>query len=138
MEEELPEDVSLSSSSVEGIRWRDEVLQVMYWMHGEGFGKEVTVEEIQRFLDVDRSVLIGSLQHLVVTGCLKAVSADTFQLTRAGLQEGKRRFLDEFEPLLKHGHGECNDPDCECHLAESPEDTCWASKDEGPTHQPNK
>jgi hypothetical protein len=32
------------------------------------------------------------------------------------MREGRRRFLDEFEPYLaKHGHGECGSADCDCH-----------------------
>ena len=31
-----------------------------------------------------------------------------YRLTVLGVQEGRRRFLDEFEPYLaRHAHGEC-------------------------------
>jgi hypothetical protein len=37
-------------------------------------------------------------------------------LTESGLREGRRRFLDEFEPYLaRHAHGECGSADCDCH-----------------------
>ena len=108
------------------IRWRDEVMQVMYWMHNEGFGTEITLQDIQRFLEADRDVLLRTIQQLVEVGCVQALSPESYTLTTEGLREGKRRFVDEFEPMLKHGHGECNDPDCECHQAERPEDTCLA------------
>ncbi|MEO6223862.1 MAG: hypothetical protein ABIP90_11495, partial [Vicinamibacterales bacterium] len=38
-----------------------------------------------------------------------------FKLTEQGRREGARRFADEFAPLLSQGHGECNDPNCDCH-----------------------
>jgi hypothetical protein len=39
-----------------------------------------------------------------------------YRLTALGMREGRRRFLDEFEPYLaKHGHGECGSADCDCH-----------------------
>jgi len=39
-----------------------------------------------------------------------------YRLTRFGLEEGRRRFFDEFEPYLaRHAHGECGTADCSCH-----------------------
>jgi len=130
MVEKLSEHASFSDSSVEALGWRDEILQMMYWMHGEGFGREVTADDIRRFLDADRSRLLRWLEQLVEGGYVEVVAGEKYKLTAFGLREGKRRFLDEFEPFLKHGgHGECNDPDCECHEAESAEATCWVSKE---------
>ena len=39
-----------------------------------------------------------------------------YRLTTLGMREGRRRFLDEFEPYLaRHAHGECGSADCDCH-----------------------
>ena len=37
-----------------------------------------------------------------------------YRLTEKGRSEAGRRFAEEFSPLLAQGHGECNDPNCEC------------------------
>jgi hypothetical protein len=36
-------------------------------------------------------------------------------LTDTGRHEAARRFAEEFGPMLNQGHGECNDPNCDCH-----------------------
>jgi hypothetical protein len=45
--------------------------------------------------------------------------SDFYKLTEIGVKEGGRRFADEFDGMLKQGHYECNDPDCDCHDPDS-------------------
>ncbi len=41
----------MTSEEQPSIFWQDEILQVMYWMRGEGFGEKITVAELKKFLD---------------------------------------------------------------------------------------
>ena len=96
------------------IFWQDEILQVMYWMRGEGFGEQVTVAALRKFLDAPEQTLDTNLRRLMANG-LVTLDAEKYLLTDMGVREGGRRFADEFEGMLQQGHFECNDPDCDCH-----------------------
>lgn len=107
-------DVIPNETAGPSIFWQDEILQVMYWMRGEGFGAQLTIADLRKFLDAPASVIEVNLQRLIHNG-LVALEAEQYQLTAMGVREGGRRFADEFEGLLQQGHYECNDPDCDCH-----------------------
>jgi hydrogenase maturation protease len=93
---------------------RDEVLQVLFWMRGEGIGEAIRPAEITGFLDIPERDLCRVLDQMVEDGLLLDHEG-MFRLTEGGLSEGRRRFVEEFAPLLRQGHGECNDPACPCH-----------------------
>jgi hypothetical protein len=95
----------------------DEVLQVMYWLRGEGLAADVTPADVARFTGSTEGAVVAVLERLVERGFVAPVLADVerrFVLTHEGGREGGRRFADEFADLTKPGHGECSDPDCEC------------------------
>jgi hydrogenase maturation protease len=104
------------------LRRRDEVLQVLFWLQGQGFGPEIAVGDVLRFLD-DEAAARVALGQLLEDGYVEAIAdglAVRYRLTSTGAQEGRRRFLDEFEPYLtRHGHGECGAADCDCHRGAS-------------------
>ncbi len=97
------------------IFWQDEILQVMYWMRGEGFGEKVTVTQLKKFLDTGEEILTANLSQLGKNGFVNSDFSDTYELTETGVKEGGRRFADEFDGMLKQGHYECDDPECDCH-----------------------
>ena len=116
-----------TADPVERVRRRDEVLQIMFWVHGEGLGPDVAAGDILRFMD-DPDIVHVTLDDLVRDGYAEPVrppaggGADDFaaevryRLTPDGLREGRRRFLDEFEHYLaRHAHGECGSANCDCH-----------------------
>jgi len=108
-----------SIDPVDGLKQRDEILQIMFWLHGEGLGPDVTIPDILRFVD-DESAVRRALGQLVEDGHLEALGdrgeSARYRLTATGIHEGRRRFIDEFEPYLaRHGHGECGSADCDCH-----------------------
>jgi hydrogenase maturation protease len=108
-----------SVDPVERMRRRDEILQIMFWVHGEGLGPDVAPADILRFMD-DPDVVHATLEDLVREGYAEPLRAGDddvrYRLTPDGLREGRRRFLDEFEPYLaRHAHGECGSADCDCH-----------------------
>ena len=104
---------------VEELKRRDEILQVMFWLQAEGLGPDVAPADLLRFVD-DRGAIEIALNRLVEDGYVKSEHGLTpglrYRLTSFGLEEGRRRFFDEFEPYLaRHAHGECGAADCSCH-----------------------
>lgn len=95
---------------------RDEVLEMLYWTEGEGFSGAATLESISRFLTHGPDACSHTLNDLIARGDV-TYSADTgeYRLTDIGRKEAARRFAEEFAPMLSQGHGECNDPNCDCH-----------------------
>ncbi|MBA2476279.1 MAG: hypothetical protein H0V40_10040 [Actinobacteria bacterium] len=100
-------------SELDALRVREEVLQAMYWMRGEGLADAPTAEELARFLAVPAPTLTPYLDRFTVEGHLERSGAG-YALTARGAELGKRSFADEFAGLTGQGHGEC-DEDCWCH-----------------------
>lgn len=102
--------------SLDGIFWRDELLQILYWFRGEGLGEVVAPADLLPFLDADEALIQYHLNRLADEGyTLRVGRALTgYKLTELGVQEGGRRFADEFAGLTNQAHGECNDPNCAC------------------------
>ena len=111
-------DAGRAADPVDGLKQRDEILQIMFWLHGEGLGPDVAVSDILRFVDDERTVR-RALAQLTEDGHLETLGGQgtvRYRLTATGIHEGRRRFLDEFEPYLaRHAHGECGSADCDCH-----------------------
>jgi hypothetical protein len=106
----------MSGEAFDMIRRRDEILQVMYWMQGEGLGEVVGVVDLRLFLnDVDEDTLAADLAGMAAAGLLESVSESRYRLSTRGRAEGGRRFADEFAEMLGQGHGACSDPNCDCH-----------------------
>jgi hypothetical protein len=93
------------------LRCRDDVLQALYWMRGEGFGEEADVQMLQSFLVVDEVLLREQLGILAEEGYLLEESEGRYRLSELGVKEGGRRFADEFSGLQSGAHGDCG-PEC--------------------------
>ena len=103
----------------------DEVLQILYWLRGEGLLADVAAADLRRFLDASEADLTAVLERLVQTGLVVRSAHDAaarYALSADGVREGGRRFADEFADLTKPGHGECGDPECDCHRTGSSAD----------------
>lgn len=108
-----------------GLAAQDEVLQVMYWLRGEALSPDVSAADLSRFAGSTELQLDGLLERLALLGLVQVVpgtSGARYTLTVEGVREGGRRFADEFSDLTKPGHGECGDPECDCHQTGSPAD----------------
>lgn len=120
----LPEETDRAGKQLAA---RDEILQVMYWLQGEGLANEVNADDLSRWVGVDAMQIHLLLVDLAESKLVEAIplseSNDVrFRLTEAGLKEGGRRFADEFAGLTKPGHYECGDPNCECKRSGNPAD----------------
>ncbi|GAC1657525.1 MAG: hypothetical protein NVS9B1_15430 [Candidatus Dormibacteraceae bacterium] len=102
------------SLAEEYLFWRDEILQVMYWLAGEGLGEEVGPPTLRTFLGGDEPDLRLLMDQMVGEGFLATGARSLYRLTALGTDAGKRSFALEFEGLLGQAHGECG-PDCWCH-----------------------
>ena len=105
------------SSPLEELRWRDEILGVLYWLRGEGIMADAAVSDLGGFLVAEPAVLRGHLERLAAEGYLERAGEDAdarYRLSDAGSQEGGRVFADDFAELTGAAHGECG-PGCSCH-----------------------
>ena len=106
---------------------RDEILQVMYWLRGEGIATEIQASDLSRWINLEQPRIHSLLVELAECKLLEPIDtpdagAVRFRLTDSGVREGGRRFADEFAELTKAGHYECNDPNCECKVTGNPAD----------------
>jgi hypothetical protein len=105
------------SDPLDALRWRDELLQILYWLRGEGLGDMLTPADLLPFLPADEAVIAEHLARLAAEGYAEVSAAEPprYRLTPLGVREGGRRFADEFAGLTSQAHGECNNPNCACH-----------------------
>jgi hypothetical protein len=111
------------SEALRALYWREEILQVMYWIEGEGFGDHVGCNELERFLGLDAKLAVGYLERLSEDGYLERSVPDHYILTDKGRSDGARAFADEFAELTRPGHGECG-PECWCHASVDEAEAC--------------
>ena len=106
----------------------DELLELLYWFEGEGFGGVATFDGIVRFTSIDESLVRRTLDRLIARGdvVVDASRGEEYRLSESGRREAARRFAAEFAPMLSQGHGECSDPGCDCHTSEGGAADCQA------------
>jgi hypothetical protein len=119
----MPSEDAFGSDQGPGFRdiyWRDEILQLMFWLCGEELFEDVAPDDLRRFLETDPGRLEERLEQLVQEGYLDPSAGDgrRYRLNALGIEEGRRRFVDEFTPFLgRESHVVCGDPTCECHTS---------------------
>lgn len=122
----------MSEASGKDIALRDELLELLYWLEGEGLRGSATLAGIIRFLAHPEVEVQASLAQLVRRGDVVVVVEESggpeYRLTEVGRREAARRFAEDFAPLLGQGHGECNDPECECHTNPAAAAECHAER----------
>ena len=95
---------------------RDEILEVLFWMRGEGLGEEADAGELTVWLAAGAGRLASVLDWMRAEDLLReGTRPGAFRLTELGLAEGGRRFTESFAGagLGVQGHGECA-PGCDC------------------------
>ena len=107
----------VEKSALQALFWKDEILQILYWMDGEGLGSEVPVVQVLSLLSTNEDNLLYHVDKLVKDGVLVSNTPDIdkgtlIQLSVDLKREAGRRFSEAFQGYQKSGHGECG-PDCE-------------------------
>jgi hypothetical protein len=113
------------SAALDALFWRDEILQAMYWLRGEGLAECVEPARLAELLVADEAIVRTQLDRLVIGGDLEIQpdSPPRYRMTAAGREHGARSFSDEFEGLTRQAHGECG-PGCYCQDPEREGEPC--------------
>lgn len=117
------------SDALRALYWREEILQVLFWLRGEGLGDNAEPMTLERFLGVEARILRPYLDRLVSEGLLRA-DGERYVLTEQGIAEGGRVFAEEFAELTRPGHGECGS-DCWCHASPEEAEACHEERASG-------
>lgn len=100
----------------EQLRLRDEILQALFWVRGEGLGEDADPTELAVWLGAESRALAPVLTEMYKDGYLvPGRRPESWALSEMGLVEGGRRFTEDFADagLGASGHGECG-PECDC------------------------
>ena len=103
----------------------DEMLELLFWMEGEGLEASATLSGIARFLARPEAEAEVILSRLVQRGDVGAAEG-RYSLTEVGRGEAARRFVEDFSGLVGQAHGECNDPNCDCRTSPNGAADCHA------------
>lgn len=122
----MPEVSPPKSETLRALYWRSEILQVMYWLRGEGLGDLVDAQLLERFLGVGAANGVTYLDRLVEEGYLTR-GGGWYSLSSSGLKEGATEFAMAFSDLTRPSHGECSD-DCWCHASVEEAEACLAAR----------
>ncbi len=114
------------SAALRALYWRSEILQVMYWLRGEGLGEVADAQLLERFLGVEADIGVSYLDRLVLDGYLE-LAPGGYVLSEMGLREGKTEFALSFADLTRPAHGECS-ADCWCHNSVEEAAACAAER----------
>lgn len=107
---------------------RDEVLELLYWLEGEGIPGTSTVAGMARFMVCPPEEVAEVLAHLVERGDVEVEGDSEYRLTTTGRREAGRRFAEQFAGMTDQGHGECSDPNCDCHTNPDGAAECHAAR----------
>ncbi len=113
----MPENNGHNKNAVDALFWREEILQVLYWMEGEGLEVSVPFSRLMVLLNTSSDNLFLHLKKNIEAGYLETeddlLNEDSsVRLTPFGKKEAGNIFRNAFEGMQKGGHGECG-PDCE-------------------------
>ncbi len=106
-----------NKNAVDALFWREEILQVLYWMEGEGLETSVPFNRLMVLLNTTSENLLFHLKKNIEAGYLQTgddgISENSsVKMTSFGKKEAGGIFRNAFEGMQKGGHGECG-PDCE-------------------------
>ena len=118
----------MSDERDDPIARRDELLEVLYWLEGEGIPGAASVAGMARFLSRTPDEVREVLDLLVARGDVEASGDSEYRLTVTGKGEAARRFAEQFAGMTGQGHGECNDPSCDCHTNPEGAAACHAER----------
>ena len=96
----------------EGLREREEVLEICYWYQGEGFGESFTAQAIAAFLPLSSQRIAEILAALAADGDLTADGA-AYRFAEPGRKKASRLFHETFAEFQTPSHYECTAGCCD-------------------------
>lgn len=139
----MMENRNNNNPALEALFWKEEILQVLYWLEGEELAESISVNRLIALLNTSPENLLKHIIKNEEVGLIKRITEElnetsTICLTADGKKEAGMIFRNAFEGMQKAGHGECG-PDCEfCyHEGEKLEDcihNCADSRHQNHTH----
>lgn len=120
----MARDSSADGEEFDELFWRDEVLEAMYWMIGEGIEEAVGPADLRGFLDAPPEVVSETFANLDERGHVRETDRG-YVFTESGERAAKKRFADEFADVqgFDASHTDCG-PDCWCHDPDHAADEC--------------
>ena len=119
------------SEQLRVLYWRSEILQVVYWLHGEGLGDIVDLDLIRSYLGVDGGVDVhenlSSYVDLLVSDGSLVQDGDWYALSQRALAEGEAQLATAFTDQVHPVASECND-ECWCHTSAAEAEACARSR----------
>lgn len=115
------------SGGLRELYWRDEILQLVFWLDGEGFRAELDAGVLERFLGVGAQQARGHLDRLAAEGLLSRHADGRYRLTEAGERHRARIATNETDGLTEPGGGECG-PTCWCRVSAEESEACRAGR----------
>jgi len=106
--------------TLEELRLRDEILQVLYWLEGEGLRQNASAQQVSVLVGFPTEQVERVFTAMQLEGLLLSMGEGAVQLSELGHKEGGRRFNDAFADLTRSAHGACG-PDCEECMINGPE-----------------
>jgi len=102
-------DTTTSDKALDRLVNREEVLQICFWLNGEGFGDVYSATTIAPFLNCEVEAIEKALEDLLVDGHLQQASGSQlgYKFSEKGKKQGGRLFADTFSEYTRQGHGEC-------------------------------
>ena len=106
-----------NNSALDALFWKEEILQVLYWMEGEELSEAVPFDRLVVLLNTSPENLMEHILKNEDAGLIERKTDElsktgTVALTAAGKKEAGLIFRNAFDGMQKAGHGECG-PDCE-------------------------
>ncbi len=113
----MAEDNNDNKHALDALFWREEILQVLYWMEGEGLADFVPISRLLVLLNTNTDNLLLHLKKNIETGLLlmntdELNESSAVRLSPDGKKEAGKIFRTAFDGMQNAGHGECG-PDCE-------------------------
>lgn len=72
------------------VYWREEVVEVVLWLRGEGFDERIDAAVLSNFLGIDQPKAAALLDQLVAQGYLQRLADGRYELSQDGEEEGRR------------------------------------------------
>jgi hypothetical protein len=115
------------SQALRALYWRSEILQVVYWLHGEGLGDLVDIDLIRQYLGVDVHENLSTYLDLLIQDGSLVAEGDWYALSDRALAEGEAQLATAFTDLIHPVVSDCDD-ECWCHTSAAEAEACASAR----------